>query len=78
MAEKKSDDKIRIKARVSFLIEIEADDKESYDEAIEDLKFHYKNSRTSMVSVEDGRAFTWRIVKQRKEDVIVKKIKDVK
>jgi len=78
MADKKNDDKIRIKARVSFFIEIEADDKESYDEAIEDLKFHYKNSRTSMVSVEDGKSFNWRIVKQRKEDVIVKKIKDVK
>ncbi len=78
MADKKEENKIRVKARVSFLIEIEADGEESYKEAIEDLQFHYKNSRTLMVSVDNGKHFNWRIVKQRKEDVTVKKIKDVK
>lgn len=79
MADKKEESEIiRVKARLSFLIEIEADSEESYQEAVEDLKFHYKNSRTSMVSVDNGKHFNWRIVKQKKEDVIVKKIKDVK
>lgn len=79
MSEKKNDnEKIIIKARLSFLIEIEADDKKMLEEAIEDIKFHFKQSRTSSYSVSDGESYSWRIIKQRKDDITVKQVKEIK
>lgn len=73
-----NDEKKTFKARLSFLIEIGADDKNMLDEAIDDIKFHFKNIRTSGISVENGKGYNWRVVKQNANDVIVKIIKEVK
>ena len=66
------------KTRISFLVHIDADDKELLDEAIDDIKFHFKNIRTSGISVSNGKGYNWRVVKQSSSDVIVKIIKEVK
>lgn len=71
-------EKKSFKARLSFLIEISADNKQMLDEAIDDIKFHFKNIRTSGISVENGVGYNWRVVKQKSNDVIVKIIKEVK
>lgn len=73
-----NDEKKTFKARLSFLIEVSADNKQMLDEAIDDIKFHFKNIRTSGISVENGKGYSWRVVKQKSNDVIVKIIKETK
>lgn len=77
MPEKKDNNNpaIYIKARVSFLIDIECEDDESYNELIDDIKFYFKEIKSAHVNVVHGKMSAWKVSKQKKDDVIVKVIK---
>lgn len=71
-------DKISHKARVSFFIDIEADNEELYNELIDDIKFHFKEVKSSNINVFGGKSSSWKVSKQKKDDVIIKIIKQKK